>query len=59
VQHQNKGWTQSSHDEDSCGFFAELGLDLVGDVLPDSLIGWIILILVLLFVLAMRSTMNE
>jgi hypothetical protein len=59
VQHQNKGRRGSSHDKDSCGFFAELGLDLVGDVLPDSLIGWIILILVLLFVLAMRSAVNE
>jgi hypothetical protein len=59
VQQQNKGRRQSSHDEDSSGFFAELGLELVGDMVPDSLVGWIILILVLLFVAAMRSAMNE
>jgi hypothetical protein len=52
--------TKSAQHEDSAGrFLAELGFDIVGEFLPDSLIGYIVLILAAVCVLVIRSTMNE
>jgi hypothetical protein len=51
---------RKSRDENSPGgFLAELGLDILGDFLPDSLVGYIILILVVVFVLVIRSAMSD
>jgi len=51
---------RKSRDEGSPGrFLAELGLDIVGDLLPDSLVGYLILILVVGVVLVIRSAMND
>jgi len=51
---------KSAQHENSAGrFLAELGFDLVGEFLPDSLIGTILLILAVVFVLVVRSAMNE
>jgi hypothetical protein len=51
---------KSSQHENSAGSsLAELGFDIVGEFLPDSFIGYIVLILAAVFVWVIRSGMNE
>jgi hypothetical protein len=58
MQFQNE--KNSVAREDSVGgFLAELGFDIVGDLVPDSVVGYIVLILAVLFVAVIRSAMND
>ena len=58
MQFQND--RDSVEREDSVGgFLADLGFDIVGDLVPDSLIGFIVLMVVIVGVLIIRSAMNE
>ena len=58
MQHQDE--RKSARHNDSAGSsLAELTFDIVGEFLPDSLIGYIVLILAVVCVLVIRSAMNE
>jgi len=58
MQFQND--RDSVEREDSVGgFLADLGFDIVGDLVPDSLIGFIVLMVSIVGVLIVRSAMNE
>lgn len=51
---------KSSQHENSAGnSLAELVFDIVGEFLPDSLIGYIVLIMAAVCVFVIRSAMNE
>jgi hypothetical protein len=58
MQHQDK--RKAAQHEDSGGSaLAELGFDLVGDFVPDSLLGFIVLILVAALMAIISSAMHD
>jgi hypothetical protein len=58
MQRQNE--RTSVRNENSLGrFLGELGFDIVGELMPDSLIGCIVVILAAVLVLVVRSAINE
>jgi hypothetical protein len=49
------GKESAQHENSAGGFLAELGFDIVGELMPDSLIGCIVVILVSVLVFVVRS----
>jgi len=56
---QNEGQRKSEDENSLVRFLAELGFDIVGEFVPDSLIGCIVVILAAVLVLVVRSAINE